>query len=100
MNSRSFWIWICLAALLLGAVVFHHKHPRQAARGPALLLPELTAAQVSTVQIRPAGVSEIRVERTNALWRMTAPGSYPAEGQRIEQLIAALEKLAPATSLN
>src|SRR5437762_632148 len=99
MNSRSFWIWICLAAVLLGMIVFHHKHPRQAAKGPARLLPELRAGHVSSVQVRPARGAEIRVERSNETWRMTTPVSYPAEGERIERLIAALEVLAPVTSV-
>lgn len=89
-----------MAAALFGVIVFHHKHPRQAVAAPARLLPDLQAAQVSAVQVRPSGAEEIRVERTNNAWRMTAPVSYPAESERIEHLIASLERLAPATTLS
>ena len=80
--------------------MFHRKHPRPAAQGPSRLLPDLPAALVSTVQVRPAGAAEIRVERSNTVWRMTAPVSYPAEEQRINALITALEKLAPAITIS
>ncbi len=52
---------------------------------------------MTSVHVRPAGQLEIRAERTNASWQLTKPVSYPARTAGIAGLLAALERLTPAT---
>jgi hypothetical protein len=99
MNPKSSWLWILAAAGLLALILFHQKHPRKTATGPPRVLPELKASLVTSLQAKPAGGLEIRAERTNGAWRLTSPVIYPAQSEKIERLLAALEKLAPITSI-
>jgi len=43
---------------------------------------------------------EIRAERTNNTWRLTEPLVYAAQAASIEELLAYLERLAPATYIS
>ena len=51
------------------------------------------------IQVIPAGAREISAVRTNDAWQLQKPLAYPAQAAAIEALLAALEKLAPATRL-
>jgi hypothetical protein len=93
MNSKHTWNWLVLAAILFGFIFFFERHWREPAPGPILVLPGLKAGEVSSVQVYPAGQSEIRAERTNATWLLTQPIRYPAKAAAIEALLTTLEHL-------
>lgn len=94
MNSKSTWVWITLA-LVLGAAIFGvEKFARKPAPGLVALIPNFWADKVTSVQFTPAGQLEIRANRTNGMWRLAKPISYPAQAASIEALLSALEKLA------
>src|SRR6202040_2982836 len=70
---------------------------RHSSGGPLKVLPNLKAASVTSVQVRPAVQWQIRIQRTNGLWQLTEPIRYPAQASSIQDLLTALERLTPAT---
>ena len=100
MNSKSTWIWITLAVVLSAAIFGVEKFGRKSAPELVALIPGLRAEKVTSVQFTPAGQLEIRANRTNGMWRLAKPISYPAQAASIEALLAALEKLAPAHTIS
>jgi hypothetical protein len=102
MSAKNTFAWVLLAAALFGFIFFFQRHTHKPAPGPMRVLPNLKAALVTSVQVRPAGVGQlqIRVERTNQTWRLVEPVDYPAQTRNIEQLIAFLERLTPAVYMN
>lgn len=107
MNTRSTWNWFLLAAALFAFIVLVERHWRTAPSGPSPVLPGFRAAAVTAVQVYPAGRFEIRAERVPAAaatavsggasaWQLTKPITAPAQGARIEALLAALEQLKPS----
>jgi hypothetical protein len=100
MSAKHTWLWI-LAAALLGGLIVLERHARRPAAGPPKILPGLEVAAVTSVQVRPPGPAqlEIRAERTNGSWRLTAPLAYPAQTVSIERLLAVLHDLTPAFSI-
>ncbi len=99
MNPKNTWRWLLVAAVLFAFIFFVERHLRKPAIGPIKLLPRLNSAAVTSVQIRPKGQPEIRVERTNGFWQMTQPLRYPAQAAAVEGLLSTLERLVPATSI-
>ena len=97
MNSKLTWIWLLVAAGLFAFIFFFERNLKPAPTGPPPVLPEFKASTVTSVRVLPAGYSEIRVERTNSGWLMTRPIAAPAAKAQIEDLLAALEQLVPAT---
>jgi hypothetical protein len=98
MNWKSTGILLTAAAVLF-AFVWLVERPirkerlRQASR---VVLPGFDPASVNSIEIKPRGANEIHVERpgrTNALWQMTQPISYPAAGGPILALLDALAGL-------
>ena len=100
MNYKSTFVWITIAAVLAGAILGVQKFGRKPAPGLVALIPGFRADKVTSVAFTPAGQLEIRAERTNALWRLVKPVSYPAQAASVEALINALEKLAPAYTIS
>lgn len=100
MNSKSTFVWITIAAVLAGAIFGVQKFGRKPAPGLVALIPGFRADKVTSVAFTPAGQLEIRAERTNALWRLVKPVSYPAQAASVEALLNALEKLAPAHTIS
>ena len=100
MNPKSTWIWITLAVVLGAAIFGVEKFGRRSAPELVALIPGLRAEKVTSVQFTPAGQLEIRANRTNGMWRLAKPISYPAQAASIEALLAALEKLAPAHTIS
>src|SRR5437879_2673939 len=97
MSAKNTGIWILLAAGLFSFIFFFQRHAHKQAPGPIRVLPNLKAASVTSVQVRPSGVQlQIRVERTNETWRLVEPVDYAAQSKNIEQLLAFLERLTPA----
>lgn len=99
MSSKTTWFWAALAAGLFAFIFFFERHLHAPPSGPVKILPRLTATAVTGIQILPKGQVEIRAERTNGNWRLTSPFSYPARPDRLQDLLAALESLTPATSI-
>jgi hypothetical protein len=96
MNPRNTWRWIIVAVALFAFILVHQKYLVTTGGGPGKVLPRLRAAAVTSLQVRPAARLEIRAERTNGTWQLTAPLAYPAQAVSIEKLLVELERLAPA----
>ena len=99
MNSKSTWVWITLAAVLLTAVWGVERFGRKVAPGLQPLLPEFQANAITTVQFAPPGELEIRVVRTNGGWQLVKPVDYPAQAASIDALLAVLQRLSPALTI-
>lgn len=99
MNPKHTWIWIMVAAVLGGVILISEQFRRQPAPGPITVLPDFKAGIVASVQVRPAGALEIRVERTNAAWQITKPITYPAQDTSVDMLLAALENLQASAQI-
>jgi len=96
MSSKNTWLWLTVAVALFAFIfLFEHFRPHPVV-GPSYLLPDLDAQTVKSVQIRPAGQPEIRVERTNGGWRLTEPVDYPAQSTNVQKLLDTLQKLTVA----
>ena len=96
MSSKNTWLWLTAAAALFAFIfLFEHFRPRPNT-GPAYLLPGLNANAVKTVQIRPAGQIDIRVERTNGGWQLMEPVAYPAQKTHVQKLLDALQQITVA----
>jgi hypothetical protein len=96
MTAKSTWFWIFLAAGLFGGIYVLDRHRPAPNPGPRRVLPDLKAAEVTRLQVQPANSLEIRVERTNGTWQITKPLDYPAQPERIEAFLQALENLTAA----
>jgi hypothetical protein len=99
MKSQTTAIWFVLAALLFAVIWFVQKHFQPAAPAPALLLPGFRMAELTSVQISPAGTREISVVHTNGGWQLDKPLAYPAQAAGIETLLAAMTQLVPVLRL-
>lgn len=99
MNPKHTWIWIMVAALLGGIILISEQFRRPPAPGPIAVLPDFRARTVVSVQVRPAGALEIRVERTNAVWQLTKPITYPAQDTSVDILLTALENLKASAQI-
>lgn len=93
MSSRQNWFWIILAVLLGGLVFAQYEYGHKKPGAPTRVISDLAMAHVTSLQIRPAGQSEIRAEKTNGAWVLTDPVAYPAQSASIDNLLSALEKL-------
>jgi hypothetical protein len=100
MNSKSTWVWLTLAAILIAAVVGVEKFWRKPPPGLTPLLPNFRAAAITSVQYTPAGQLEIRADRTNRQWHLVKPIQFPAQRAAIEALLTALQQLAPAHTIS
>src|SRR5436190_190774 len=96
MNFKSMWLWVVAAGVLFGACWFHYMQSARPQPGPQRILPQLRADQVTNVQIRLEGQTEVRAQRDAAAWVLTKPVTYAADGARITALLQALETTAPA----
>lgn len=99
MNTKSTWVWLTLAAVLFAAVFAVEKYGRKAPPGLVALLPQFQATTVTSVQFTPAGQLEIRADRTNRTWQLLKPIRYPAQAASVDQLLVALQQLAPAHTI-
>ena len=99
MKTNTTPIWFVLAAALAVGVWFTEKHFSSAATATANLLAGLRAADVTALEIIPAGERKISLVRTNKTWVMTEPFNFPAQTAAIESLLAGLEKISPTLRL-
>jgi hypothetical protein len=100
MSTKNTLVWFVLAIGLFAAIFFLDRYLRPPAVLTGNILPELQAAAVTSVQVIPAGALEIRADRQDGSWLLAKPVTYPAQSAAIEALLAALEKLAPATRIS
>ncbi len=100
MKFHSTALWFVLAVLLFAGLWFFEKQLQPAAPAPTVLLPGLRVAEVTHVQISPAGAREISVVRTNGGWQLDKPFAYPAPAAGIEALLGAMTKLVPVLRLS
>jgi hypothetical protein len=63
MNTKSTWVWIVIAAGLLGAI-FVESQLRRPPAPPPTIVPPAFAEAVRSVLVRPAGQDEIRADLT------------------------------------
>jgi hypothetical protein len=99
MKTKSTVIWFVLAVLLSAFIWLWEKHWQPATPTPARLLPGLRAASVTGIEVIPAGALAIDADCTNGVWQLEKPFVYPAQAAAIQNLVATLENLAPATRL-
>ncbi len=101
MNAKATALWIVIAAALFSFIFFYQRQARKAQTGPAPILPGLKASAITCVEVLPQKREpEIRACRTNQGWQLNAPLVYPAESISIENLLATLERLVPATFIS
>ncbi len=100
MNSKTTGIWFTIAAALFALIYIFQHFLRPSVTGLSHILPELRPSATTSIQIIPSGALEMRADRTNDMWLLTKPISYPAQSAAIEALIEALQKLEPATRIN
>jgi hypothetical protein len=100
MNSKNTWLWLVIAAMLFAFIFIFQHYFRAPVSVPNEILPNLQPQSVTSVQVIPNGALEIRADRTNDSWLLSKPVSYPAQSAAIETLLAALQKLTPATRIS
>jgi hypothetical protein len=84
---------MAMAAVLFAFIFVFERYFQHPEPGPKHLLPELDARAVSTLEIQPANQLGIRVEYTNGNWQLAEPIIYPAQGESVQKLLDALQKL-------
>lgn len=99
MKTKSTAIWFALALLLSAIIWLLQRHWQHAAPTAARLLPGMLAADVTAIEVIPAGALAIDADCTNGVWELEKPFAYPAQAAAIQNLIAVLENLTPATRL-
>jgi len=99
MKSKTTALWFVLAAALFAGIWLYQKYLEPAAPANGSVLAGLRAADLTGIQISPAGAREITAIRTNHVWQLQKPLAYPAQTAAIEVLATALEKLTPALRL-
>jgi hypothetical protein len=102
-NTKSTGLLLAAAVLLFAFVYFVERPIRQAALLPPnrRVLPGLDPAKITSVQVQVGGgARRIRAEKTNQLWELTQPDSYPASGALIENLLQALAQWEWQSSLD
>jgi hypothetical protein len=100
MNTKNTWTWLVVAAMLFASIYFPDRFMRPTTSATGSILPDLQPTTVTSIQVIPAGALEIAAIRTNNSWELARPVSYPAQPAAIEVLLAALQKLAPATRIS
>ena len=100
MKTKSTAIWFVLAVLLFAFIWFWQKHWQPAAPSVERLLPGLRSADVTDIEVIPAGTLAIDADSTNGVWQLEKPFAYPAQAAAIQNLLDVLEKLTPATRLS
>jgi len=100
MKSKSTVFWLVLAVTLAAAIWVSENYFQSGAAGPKPLFEGLRGERVMDIEIIPAGAREIDVTRSNGVWLLQKPLSYPAQAVAIDGLLAALQKLTPVTAFS
>jgi hypothetical protein len=96
MSPRKTWFWVTVAVAMFGFIFVRERFFRTPAVGPARILPNFRALEVSSVKVQLPGQLAIRADRTNDTWQLSTPIEYPAQAPRIDTLLRELEQLSPA----
>jgi hypothetical protein len=96
MNLKNQWIWVVLAAGLLGFILVERQVKSPAQAGPVRVVRDLRPGAVTSVQVRPKAQLEVRADRTDDGWRLTEPVNYPAQSANVDNLLKALADLSAA----
>ena len=99
MKAKTTAIWLVLAAALFAFIWIFEHHFQPAPPASANLFPGLRTADVTGLQVIPAGAKEISARREGRVWQLEKPVVYPAQPAAIQTLLAALEKLTAVTRL-
>jgi len=99
MKSNTTPIWFVLAAVLAGFIWFAEKHLQPAPPVNDNLLPGLNTAEVTALEIIPAGERKITLDRTNQSWVMREPFDFPAKDAAVDSLLDVLGKVSPVLRL-
>jgi hypothetical protein len=99
MKNKSTAIWFALAVLLAAFIWLWQKHWQSSGPAVVRLLPGLRAADVTGIEVIPAGALAIDAGYTNGAWQLEKPFAYPAQATAIQNLLTVLESLSPATRL-
>lgn len=100
MNPKNTWLWVVAAGALFAFIFFFEQHFHHPDNGPRKLLPDLNAADITAVQVRPEGHQEMRAIRTNAAWQLAEPVTYPANSPAVENFLQALQHVTVATFIS
>ena len=100
MNPKNTWVWFVIAAMLFAFIFFFERHLHPSVMTTTKIVPGLEPASVTSIQVIPTRALEIRADRVNDSWLLSKPISYPAQPAAIETLLAALQKLTPATRIS
>jgi hypothetical protein len=97
MSPKKTITWVLVAGGLFAFIFFFQRHRPLPVTAPVKVLSALNPESVSSISIRPSGPGQlqIRFDRTNGTWQLTQPVLYPAQGERIRELLTFLEQLTP-----
>ena len=99
MKTKTTALWFVLAVALAASIWIVGKFFSPVAPTASRLFAGLRADQVTGIQIIPAGAHQISASRTNKMWQLDKPFTYPAQTAAIESLLGALEKLSPVAAI-
>jgi len=101
MSIKKTVVWLVIAGALFAFIYFYQRNVHPPVGGPTKVLPGLRPDAVTSILIRPSGPIQlqIRLDRTNGAWQLTQPLIYPAQAEKVQQLLAFLERLRPAPYL-
>lgn len=102
MNTRTTAVLLALCALFMAVIVLVERPYRRslALRPDVQVFSGFKPSEITSIQLRPAGQFDIRLERTNRSWVLTQPLQYPAAGARVEALLNALQQLTWAAHIS
>ncbi len=97
MNPRSNWILFLIAFGLAAYVFLVDRRSGLTVRGGAgtSSFDPVDPAVVTAVELIRSN-SVMRVERSDATWRLTVPVAYPAQAASVDRLLGELGRLVPA----
>lgn len=99
MKNQTTVIWFAVAVILAAFIWIHDHYFSHAEVAGGKLLPGLHAADLTEIQITPAGAKEFIAVYTNNSWCLKKPFVYPAQNAAIASWLGALEKLTVATHI-
>jgi Domain of unknown function (DUF4340) len=99
MNPKNTCILVFVAGALFAFIFFFERHLHKPVPGPIKVMGDFKPESVTGLQILLPG-QRIALERTNDIWRITDPHSYPAQSQAVDYLVRAAAELMPQTRIS
>ncbi len=102
MNARTTWILVATAVAMFLLIVFVERRgldTASRAKEAARVIPHLKPAQVTSLEVSFSN-QVVRLEMKENAWRITSPGSYPAQRHLVESFLDSLAALTRIASLN